>query len=420
MYSVLPVVIKKDVVSPTAPVRIAPFVWTSAGLKAVTVAGETRTPVAVSLRYGRCTTLGAESADIYVGAGISDEINEHAVGVYGDDNVSTTDEESVFDTVAAVLPNSILSATLTSGGAGFKVGGMDINVTTITGTIRGYAKFYFADAAEVVSVDFGGNGATNQGAVNFTGKVGFVEVIHGNGLTAGNDLADRIISVGYGHGTTSSVVAQVCVTLTGDNGRNGSKRECEWFTDRIGHSENNGPIYGIVTLDDFTASGVDLTVTNDGNQDWGVLMVAFPGSTDAWVGEVDAPPNSGDWEGVSGGIGFVPQAAGLAATHTDNTAGSRVTEYATGDEASVYAESVQDAGGAWCVAMRAGDGSPVQYKTRVSEQLMLWSYGGQGGSGTAYDVDATSLTNKLFEAAAGSVATAQSTARKMVGWALAA
>lgn len=101
-----------------------------------------------------------------------------------------------------------------------------------------------------------------------------------------------------------------------------------------------------------------------------------------------------------------------------DAAGTLITEFSTGDLASVLSLFAVTAEDAQCWAVRTGGGVPVENKTCTSEQPLLWSYGGGGGRGTAYDISAVSLTPKLLETAAANVNKAQSTARKMVGMAI--
>jgi hypothetical protein len=399
---------------------IAAFDFNSTGVKSITVAGEVRTPVAVEFWYGRCASAGTEDADLYAGAGISDETNEYAVGGYSQDNQSTTVEERHGNTVAMVLPNGILSATLTGSG-GFKAGGCDLNVTAVTGTMRGVAIFYFASAAEVVVQGYTGNGAVNGiGAIDFTSAVGAVRAVSGVLLSHNSDTTDRCLSVGGGVGTTSAVTGQICTMLEADSARAGSKRGVIWQTSKIASTYLNGVAQMDVSLDAFGSSGIDTTVSNHGGSTRyvGLLLLKFPGGTGAWAGEIAAPPSSGDWQAVAGGIGFAPDLAIGQATHTTDAAGTEVVEFSTGDEASVMALFAVTASAAHCWSERAGDGSPSPAKTMLAAQPLKWLYGGEGGSGTAYDVTGASLTSKLLEAADAYIDTAQATARKMVGMAL--
>lgn len=407
--------------SSAARAAIVAFNFNSTGTKSITVAGETRTPTAVEFWYGQAATAGVEDADLYAGVGFSDGTGEYAVGGYGEDAATTTVEERRGDTDAMVLPNSVLAASLTSGSGGFKAGGCDLDVTTVSGTIRGVAIFYFAVAAEVVVHGYIANGAVNGlGSIDFTGAVGVVRAICGALLSHASDATLRGLSVGGGVGTTSSVTGQVCAMIEADHGESNTKRGCIWQTNRMASTYLNGVAQGDYELTGFGSSGIDTTASNrsGGTRYVGYLLLKFASGTNVWAGEITAPPNSGDWEAVSGGIGFTPEIALGHGTHMTGAAGTLVTEFGTGDLASVLSLFAATADDALCWAARQGDGSPAQNKTRISEQPLLWSYGGQGGSGTAYDVGAVTLTTKLLEAAAANINTAQSTARKMVGMAI--
>jgi hypothetical protein len=414
-------IVAATTVGSTAVATIAAFNFNSTGLKSITVAGDSRTPVAVEFWYGRCASAGTEEADLYAGVGLSDGTTEYAVGGYSQDNQSTTVEERHGNTVAMVLPNGILTATLTSGGGGFKAGGCDLNVTAVTGTMRGVAIFYFASAAEVVVQGYTGNGAVNGiGAIDFTSAVGAVRAVSGVLLSHNSDTTDRCLSVGGGVGTTSAVTGQICTMLEADSARAGSKRGVIWQTSKIVSAYLNGVAQMDVSLDAFGGSGIDTTVSNHAGSTRyvGLLLLKFPSGTGAWAGEIAAPPSSGDWQAVAAGIGFVPDLAIGQATHTDNAAGTEVVEFGTGDEASVMALFAATSTAAHCWSERAGDGSPSPAKTMLAAQPLKWLYGGEGGSGTAYDVTVVSLTTKFLEAADAYIDTAQATARKMVGMAI--